>query len=187
MIRKQTRNGIILLGLLTVASFWLNREQQPVQEQPINGLDTRLKYALNNFHARILGENGEVQMDLTAPRLSSEANSGVSTIENPAIEMRDQSGVWNIQGETAVISANRERVNLTGEVLMTRQASASNGPLEIQTSNLEILVPQRQASSPDKVTVDDEVSHLQATGLWVDLRTEEYQLKHDVEGQYAIQ
>ena len=75
----------MVASLLAAASFLLTRGGGDDGNGPIDGLDTRLDYALENFEMRAFDENGAQAMRLWAPRLTNDAMTDIGEIAAPLI------------------------------------------------------------------------------------------------------
>ena len=186
MIQRRTRRGIILLALLAALSWVFSREQTEIREQPVSELDTRMNYALYDFEGRLLKDDGEVNLEIQAPVLRSNARSGVGTVENPEIWIQQEDERWYITAESAIITANREHVTLTGDVYLTRRNELTGQLLEILTKDVMLNVTPRTASGDSAVSIKQENDRLDAIGLRLDMIANSFELMDDVQAQYEI-
>ena len=182
----RTWRGILLLGVLALLSWQLSRQQQDTATSEVGPPDLRLNYALYDFSGRLLDEQGRVKLDLAAPVLRNDAESGVGTIESPAIQIQQERDRWYITAESAVISPDREFVNLAGAVNLSRTAGVSDQALEITTSDVVLHVTPRTAMTDAGVSVRQGGDRLDAVGMKLDMINERYELLHDVRAHYQI-
>lgn len=186
MIVSKTRNGIILLAVLTATVFWLGRSSQERSAPPITGLDTKLDYALRQFEARYFDADGRQAARMWAPILTNDAVSGVAVVENPRFEVMHEGSLWNIIAESATVAADRERILLAGKVNMRRMAPDSLEWLEVNTSEMTLEVTARVAHSDQPVVIMDDNSTMEAVGFSIDMRDDSFHLDDQVKGRYDI-
>lgn len=185
MIRRNTWRSLALLSLLATLS-WLgarNRGQAPAK--PFEDLDTRLNYALWNFSAQILNEQGKVNFQVEAPILRNNASSQIGTLENPQIRIHQEDDEWYITADAAIITADREHVSLAGSVDLRKESPLSDATLRILTRDVMLNVKPRTASTDAAVTIAQNSDVVEAVGMRLDLKTDSYELLHKVHARYA--
>lgn len=184
--RPAVKRGIFLLALAAVASFLATRDvRENLQPQPTD-VDTRLNYALFNFKATLLDDEGRLALTIEAPELRNNARSGVGTVTRPEIFVREGGLDWRIEANSAVVSADREYVSLAGEVSVVRYNVAENDLLEIDTRDLLVSVTPRTASTDSRVDMRHAGDRLAATGMRLDLINDRFELLDDVSAVYDI-
>ncbi|MBT8049266.1 MAG: LPS export ABC transporter periplasmic protein LptC [Xanthomonadales bacterium] len=184
MIQRPTRQGIILLALLAVLSWIVSRESEVEVTAPVSELDIRLNFALSDFDGRMLDDAGAVNLQIRAPMLRSDAQSGLSTVEQPELQIRQQQEQWYITAESAIITADREHVSLVGDVYLTRRNTETGELLEISTKDVMLNVTPRTASSDAEVNIRHFNNRLDAVGMQLDMISNSFELKNDVRGYY---
>ncbi len=185
MIRPKTRQGIYLLALLAALSWLAARDRSQPSAGPLDDLDTRLNYALWDFSAQVLDENGRVNMHIEAPLLRNNASSQIGTMENPRIRIQQDEDEWYITAESAIITADREHVSLVGGVDLMRHNPLGTDTLEIRTRDMLLNVTPRTASTDAQVSITQNGDQLEAVGMNLDLKTDSYELLDKVSGRYA--
>lgn len=183
-IRPATRRGILFLAIAAVASYLALRDASQVLQGPLADLDTRLNYALFDFRALLLDEQGELAMTIEAPLLRNNAASQVGSISRPRIFVRDNGNEWTIEADSAVITPDREFVSLAGEVSMFRYNARERDALEIDTRDVLIKVEPRMATTEAEVVMRHGGDRLQSTGMNLDMINERYELLDKVRIQY---
>ncbi len=186
MIPRKTRNGIILLAALAATSFWLGRGTKERLPEPISGLDTQLDYALRNFEARFFDAQGQPAVRMRAPTLTNNASSGIGLVENPSFEIVHEGNLWNIISDSATVTADRERIILSGGVNMRRRDPATARWLEVSTSRLILDVTPRLAHSDRAVLIMEGGDTLEAVGFSIDMSDNSFHLDEQVKGRYVI-
>lgn len=184
MIQRRTRHGILLLTLLAALTWYLSKDQVDAPEAPSGRLDTRLNYALYDFDGRLLNADGAINVEMTAPVLRSNAQSGVGTIEQPEIRILQDDERWYIKSESAIITANREHVSMMGDVYLTRRNEVTGELLEIETKDVMLNLTPRTASTDADVSMWQANDRLDATGMKLDMVSNSFELLEDVQAHY---
>jgi len=183
-LQGKTWRGILLLTLLAVLSWQLSRQPLDMPGSEVGPPDLRLNYALYDFSGHLLDEQGRVKLDIAAPVLRNDAESGVGTVESPEIRIQQDSDRWYITAESAIVSPDREIVNLTGGVNLSRLDELTDQVLEIRTSEVVLHVTPRTAMTEAGVSVRQRGDRLDAVGMKLDMINEHYELLHDVRAHY---
>lgn len=178
--------GIALLAALAATSFWANRGTQDTAPPPIAGLDTRLDYALQSFELRMFDQQGVPSLRLLAPAMSNDAETGISTVQTPSIEVLQPDGTWNIDARAATVAADREHILMSGDVWMRRSGAGTQPALDLRTSELELEVTPRKASSDEPVRMVEGPHVMEAVGFRVNIMDNTFQLLNRVKLTYAI-
>lgn len=186
MIRRKTAGGIVALAVLVILSYWAGRMSSERPQEPIAGLDTRLDYALRDFEIQFYDAQGAPSARLTAPELANQAATGIGEITQPEIDVVHHGNVWNIVAQFATVGSERERVLLSGDVVMRRRSSITGPPLNVHTSEMLLEVPRRLASSDQYVRIEDGTDTLRALGFEVNLATNHFTLLDEVQLTYAV-
>jgi LPS export ABC transporter protein LptC len=186
MIRRRTRRGIILLALLAAFSWIVSRQPAEDQAAPVQGLDTRLNYALHDFRGRLLNDLGEIAFEIEAPLLRNDAASGIGTVERPEIRIQQEAEEWYITAESAVIASDRERVTLEGAVTMVRNNEITGEQLDIATRDVVLDVTPRTASTESDVIIRQSGNRLDATGMRLDMINDRVELLSEVRAHYEV-
>lgn len=184
MIRRRTGIGILLLTAAATFTWVLSRGPADLGVTPPKALDTKLNYALYDFSGHLLDQQGTVNLRIDAPLLRNNALSGVGTVVSPEIHIQQENEEWYITAESAIITADREHVSLMGEVNLVRRNALTGSLLEIHTQNVMLNVTPRTASTEAAVNIRQANDRLQATGMKLDMISEQYELLDDVQALY---
>ena len=186
MVSRSTRRGLIVAALLAAVTYWLASGDGDRGDDPIEGLDMQLDYALENFELRAFDEEGAPSLRLWAPRLTSDAETNIGQVESPRLEVRHEGFTWNMMADTATISDDQQQVFLGGAVHIERNGALTTDRVDIDSSDVTVEVDARVASSDRKVRMADASGTLEATGFRVDMLEDEFQLHSDVQGVYDV-
>jgi len=186
MITKKSRRGIIALLVLTSISYWAGRDGENAKPEPVAGLDPRLNYVLRNFELQFYDNDGQPTINVQAPILRNNPELQMGTIENPVIRLNQPGIVWKLTAETATLTADKEHVQLSGQVQVQRLESADGSWVELDTSDVHIEITPQTASSDQAVRMFDGYNLITATGLDLDMKSSTFKLKQQVKATYAV-
>lgn len=184
MVSRRTRQGIAVLAVLLALSVWISRQQDKPGDEPIAGLDTRFDYTLKNFSMRLFDEDGRPAMVIDAPSLANDAATGIGAIEQPRIQVYHEGALWNIMARQALVSSDRELVELAGDVRLLRRAGADISRLEVTTQDVTLEVTPRVARSGQAVKIVEPGARLDGIGFRVDMLANQFEILNQVKGRY---
>lgn len=185
MISRSTRRGLIIAAGLAVLTWWLAGDRDEREDAPIEGLDTRLDYALENFEMRAFDKAGKPTLRMWSPRLTSDATTRIGRVTEPRIVLHHEGYLWHLEADSAIISDDQSEVFLNGRVLLEREGSKPEDALNIDTADVMLVVENRVAHSDEPMRLTDSSGILRATGFTVDMINNEFQLDNDVQGNYV--
>ena len=183
---RRTRRGVILLFVLSLALAWLSRVQEPADGGPIAGLDRRLDYALTDFEMQVFDEEGLLSITLRAPRLANDAGTGVGRVEQPRIEVHHEEFDWQVDAEVAVVTSDRETIDLPGPARVRRDGPAPADWLTADGRDIRLQVTPRIATSEQEVELNDSAGRLTGRGFRLDMRRNKFELHEQVAGRYEL-
>jgi len=186
MITRKTQRGITVLVLLGFLTFWISRSQDEPGPAPVAGLDPKLDYVLRDFVLQFYDENGQPTLNMQAPVLRNDPKLQLGTIENPVVRLNQDDAVWDMMADTATVTADKEHVQLIGQVLVKRNEPASGNWVELSTREVQIEVTPQTAVTDQPVSIYDGHNRVDAIGLELDMKTKTYMLKQQVRATYAV-
>lgn len=187
MISRQSRRGVVVLTLVLLAVLWISRDARREDDRPIEGLDTRLDYALSQLVFHYFDESGQPAVVMRAPRFTSDTASGLGVVSQPTLEVRHGGFLWNIIADTATVTRDRERILLSGEVRLRREGESPDQQATVDGSEVIIEVTRRVAHSRRHVELADPSGRLSGTGFTVNMRTSRFELDNEVRGLYVVE
>ena len=187
MITKKTRQGVLLLLVLTGVSFWTNRNQNEDGPAPVTGIDPSLDYVLRDFELQFFDVDGNPTLNLKAPILRNNPELELGTIENPVMIYHEADATWDFSSETATVTADKEHVELSGHVNLYRRELASGQWVELNTSTVSVEVTPRTAMTDEAVSFFDGRNQVDAIGMDLDMINNTIKLKKQVKAIYAVE
>ena len=185
MITRKTRRGIIALVLLTGVSYWAAREQGDDIPEQVADFDPKLNYVLRDFELQVYGIEGNVVMNLKAPILRNNPSLQLGTIENPLLVLHREDITWQLEADSATITADKEHVELLGNVYVQRLEQITGSRLELNTSEVSIEVEPQTALSDKPVSLFDGLNQVDAVGMELDMMNDTFKLMQQVKAVYA--
>jgi LPS export ABC transporter protein LptC len=174
------------LVLLTAVSFWIGHKQDKEVMSPVAGLDPSLNYVLRDFEIQFFDETGQPAINMQAPVLRNNPNLRLGTIEHPVIRLNQPGVVWNVSSASATVTADKEHVELTGDVRVLRHEPATGVLIELNTRDVQIEVSPQTATTDQPVNISDGYNQLRAIGMDLDMKTNTFKLREQVNATYAV-
>lgn len=157
---------LVLAGL----SLWLRQ----VIEAPDGQRDGKGRhdpdYIVHGFRVTKLTPGGQTQYVLNAERLTHYPDDDSTEIVAPRLVYAAQKAgapSLTMSAREAALSADAQRVDLRGDVVVERGAAAGRGPLVARTEALTVYPDKEQAHGNMLVTITEGASRL--TGAAVDI------------------
>ena len=186
MITRKTRRGMTALILLSAISFWVSRSQEEDGPAPVAGLDPELDYVLRDFELQFFDESGQPTINMRAPVLRNDPRLQMGTVENPVVVLNQEDAVWDLTADLATVTADKEHVQLIGQVQVKRNEPATGNWVELTTREVQIEVTPQTATTDQPVSMFDGLNRVDAIGLELDMKTKIYSLKQQVKATYAV-
>jgi len=186
MITRKTRRGMIILVLLSAFSFWVNRSQDTKNPEPVAGLDPELDYVLRDFELQFFDESGKPAVHMKAPELRNDPKLKLGTIDHPVLRLNQDDIVWDLTAETATVTADKEHVQLMGQVEVRRDEPATGNWVEINTREVQIEVTPQTAVTDQPVHIFAGRTRVDAVRLELDMKSKTFKLKQQVRATYAV-
>jgi len=158
--------GKIALGLLAAITWWLAFMQQTEPEEIPAKASHKIDYFLKDFNARSMTLNGDLKQRIRSEHMQHFVDDDSTELTNPKITMysTDKPDL-NIESDTGYISADGELILLNGAVHIKRSALKNIAPLEIDTHNLRVQIPDDFAETDEFVTIKSAGNTIQGIGL----------------------
>jgi lipopolysaccharide export system protein LptC len=166
-----------LLIVLTIAaallSWWLvQREASPPVPQQITHEGPReIDYYLRGLDIVRMTAEGVPAHRLVADDLRHFTDDDTTELANPHLTVfQREEPPWEINAETAWVSADGSLILLSGAVLIDRAAGKATRAMRIETRDLRVQPDQDYAETDEKVRVTSDPDWLDAVGMQAWLR-----------------
>lgn len=155
----------LLLGVLALSAWlaWLRPEDAII---PVDRHGAPLPdYYLTGVTLRQYGVDGGLSRQLKAERLDHIQGTGTD-LTAPRLTLDNRDGApWQVNAEHGVLSPDGKLLTLPDAVHISRRASLTNRPLQLQTTALRYRLEQGYAETDEAVTVTSERDRVDAVGM----------------------
>jgi len=158
--------GKTALVLLAAFTWWLAFMQQAEPEKTPVKASHKVDYFLKDFNSRSMTLTGDLKQRIRSEYMQHFVDDDSTELTKPKITMysTDKPDL-NIESDTGYISADGELILLNGAVNIKRSALKNIAPLEIDTHNLRVQIPNDFAETDEFVTIKSAGNTIQGTGL----------------------
>lgn len=182
--RLTTAAPLLLVGMLTALTFWLERMAQP----PAPGLRASRHdpdYFVDNLTAVSLNQAGTARYTLAAAKMVHYPDDDTTILTTPKFVSYDSAKApVTITASEAVVSANGQHVYFQEDVRVTRAAYQESSELVMRTSFLHLIPDGKIAKTDRAVTITDAATTVTAVGLEINNETRVIKLLSKVQGTY---
>ena len=166
-----------LLALAAAGSGWLVYRLGQGDEAPRLMGPPRSDYSLLDFSLVALDEEGREAFSVRGPRMARHPHLGTLDISEPRLRFPDgHGGVWTTRAHAAFVTADADRVRLSGSVLLEGPADDRGSPPRLATEQLDLFPDENRIASDTAVTLTGTGSILRGRGLAADLDTRRFEL-----------
>ena len=189
-MRSSTRAAItfplVLLILLALLTFWINRTVQP----PLPKLDGSSRhdpdYIMSNFVTTQTDVNGDLRYKLAAVEMRHFPDDDTTELQRPRYtQFAIGKPYTEVQGLRGFVSSDGEEVQLFDDVKVTRQAFADKGEMTVETDYLNIR-PNEDLVTTDRPVILRQAPKtvIYATGMVYEKKQKTMTLLHKVRAHY---
>lgn len=178
---------LILLALLAVLTFWLDRKVQPSGRAADGATRHDPDFIIEGFSAVQMNPDGTRRYALSANRMVHYPDDNSTQLEAPRLIYYDYARApVTVRSDTADATEGGDHVYFHGDVQVVRSAYDKNPELGLFTSYLHV-VPDRDFAETDKpVRLVEGKSTASSVGLEFDNRTRQIRLLSEVKANYAF-
>lgn len=176
--------SLIVISALALLSWWF---QDIWKETPIiqpKKEEHFPDYFMENFTLTNMDANGHPSYILRAAKMLHYADDNSSELERPRFQFLSKKGDWTITAEQALILENKKQIQLKTNVQLSRNASAQQTPLIIDTEFLSINTETEIAETRHPAQVSSKGLSMKTKGLMYDNRKGILKLVSEVKGVY---
>ncbi len=157
---------IIALAILAASTWWLAFTEEPVVNQSAVNPGHKIDYFLKNFEVLSMTLNGKPKQRIQAAHMQHFVDDDSTEMTLPVMTMYSPGKPdLHINSETGYISSDGELILLNGAVKIKRDALKNIAPLEIDTHNLRIQLPNDFAETDEFVNIKSGGNTIQGVGL----------------------
>ncbi len=155
-----------VLFILAVASWFLVDvyEKKPSKTSVIAAHSP--DYFSSGYQKHEMGVNGRVINELIADKLIHYSDDGTTHLENPVMSLYyEDQPPWVISSETAVLQADKDNLNLDGQVHISKDNLNNLSPFEINTTYLKVKLSTSFAETDQWAEIIDGSKRTQGVGM----------------------
>ena len=169
---RRFRPVLALLLVLAAALSWWLRDSTPPQSADTERKGPRdSDYHIRGLDVTRMTPDGAPAHRLQARQVRHFTDDDTTQLEQPHLTVfQDQAPPWEVDADSALVSADGDLVLLNGDVLIERAGDANNRPMNIVTRNLRVQPREDYAETDEKVRVTSNADWLDATGMQAWLR-----------------
>lgn len=120
------------------------------------------------------GPDGQPQYRLQAKRIERVESEDKSMILEPVlVSLTKDRPISRAQAKTATATESQNRVDLSGDVVMTRKAYAGQPEMRLTTEKATLLINEERAFTDAPVRLERGMSALQGVGMVFDHKTQQ--------------
>lgn len=177
---------LVLAGLMALLTFWIYQtvEQQGPKIDGSNRHDP--DYIMENFVTTQTDAMGKLRYVLSATKMVHYPDDDSTTLAEPKFTQYTENKPYTkISGLRANVSSNGEEIEILDDVVVTRQAFADKGEMQVLTDKL-ILFPNQDLAKTDRpvVITQEPKTVIHATGMIYDKNKKTLQLLNRVNAHY---
>ena len=188
MMPGRQRYVILILGLVSAATWWVNRQSEP-EPTPRPGDAHRPDYQVDGLTATAMAPDGTPGRRLTTDQMRHYPDDDTTELDQPHLVVYAKSGPpWNIRSERGWVGPDGERVLLQGQVRVDREGAPGAEPVHLITDQLRVQPKAEYAETDQPVRITSAESWVDAVGLqaWFGDPVR-IKLLSNVRGRYEVQ
>ena len=176
---------LVLIGVLTALTFWLDRTMQPPVRDATGASRHDPDYIVDNLTAVRMSEGGVASYTLSAAKMLHFPDDDSTQLTNPhLVSYGSPKAPMTITASEALVSADGENVYFQDNVRVTRAAYDDFSELVMRTAFLHVIPDDNIARTNRPVTITDAATEVNAVGLEVNSETHIIKLLSKVRGTY---
>lgn len=178
---------LILAACLALALVFAVRWMLPSDRTP-SALpelpDSRFDYTLSDFSARFTGNDGQVELLVSGPRLEHDSATRIATLTEPRFQVEPGGSNWQGRARQARFNRDDEILFLEGDVVLTQPQD--DGEVTITGEALQHDRLARTIASDQTVEIERPGTWLRAGGLMITMDQDLIELSDDVQGKIQV-
>jgi len=175
---------LVILLVLAGLSFWIERTVQlPSDGTQAGRADP--EGIIENFMAVRTDAKGNPQYQLAARRLKHYSGSRLTEMESPQFaHLGYRDSELRAISESATVSADGKQIELLGNVLVTRAATAGLADMMLKAARLTVWPDEERLHATGPIEIRDNLMVAHAAAMDVDARTRIIKLTGRVKARY---
>jgi lipopolysaccharide export system protein LptC len=168
-VRPTTWLPLAALLLLVGLTLWLNNLVQAPAARADGSMRHDPDLIVENFNARKLGEDGEVQYTLVARKMVHYPDDDSAHLEQVRVEaFEPKQPKMTATADSGRLEQGGDRVHIQGNVVLVREGDAKTAASRLTTDELTLLPDIGIARTSSEVTLENDSGRLVGKGMEID-------------------
>ncbi len=173
---------ICLIATVAGVRFLLQSKTENARDETLP--QARSDYSVNDLDLSIIGEDGLVQFEISAPYLEQIPQTEDLTLQQPDVIMYEQGQpIWHLSAQAGRIARNGSAVELAQNVELIEQGSVR--PRSFYANHMLLDPDLKTAQTPSPVRMEQTGLKVAGIGLQADLTSQHYEILKQVQAVYA--
>lgn len=183
--RITTALPLILVAMLAIFTFWLDRLAQPVPKG-ISGTSRHdPDYIVEGLTAMRMNTTGATAYTLSSRKMEHYPDDDTTLLTAPRlVSLEPGKAPITITARRALVSSNGQNVYFEDDVQLTRTAIGDSSEMQMNTTYLHVIPDDRVAETDRPVVLTDAATTVNAAGLELNSETRILKLRGRVHGTY---
>lgn len=183
--RLHTWSVLLPLLLLLGATYWLNQQVQPLPPQPNDSKRHDPDYIINDLSVTTLDAHGKPHYLMDAEKMIHYPDDDSTQMVEPRLtSLYPDRPPVHVSARRGKLSSEGDQVFLYDDVKVVREASPTQSEMVFTTSYLHVLPNQDLADTDRPVTIVNDSTVVNGTGMKLNNRTGVAQLLAHVRSQH---
>lgn len=175
--RLHISSPLILLILLALLTFWLDRVTRPSERAGGDDLYVNPDYIVEDISGIRMDHEREIQRKFTAERLFHYLDEEITQMEQVSfINIEPEKPLMRLSADRAEIKSKGKNIYLTGNVTAIRGADDEKSKITLMTDFLQLIPDEDLVKTDRAVTISRMNTTIHSTGLEFNNRVGEIQL-----------
>ncbi len=173
-----------LILLIVFISLWFltHKQEESVHNENSETPGRTIDYAMSDFKMTVMDDSGQPARIIAGRELSHYPDDdSTEIITASAAFLSTDKDTWLINSNTAYTQGKGENIDLSGNVIITRD---SNNEIELRTEQLTLDTVNNTAYTDQAVTIRSPYGDTDSVGLHASLQDETINLHSKVKGHY---
>lgn len=183
--RLRAWSALLPLLALLAGTYWLSQQVLPLPPSPDYKARHDPDYIVNNFSAVTLGMQGAPRFLLAAKQMEHYPDDDTTYLQEPRLTSPyvDKPPV-HISANKGEVSHNGDEVFLHDDVVILRDASATQSAMKITTSYLHVIPDDEKADTDRPLAMTEARGSITAVGMKLDSKARVIKLLAQVRSEY---
>ncbi len=154
-----------VLFFLALASWFLADIFEPESEPVVDIIDHSPDYFSLGYYKKEMDQQGLVKNELNAEKMTHYGDDLTTHLEKPVMVLYNaELPPWVIESDTAVLEADGDHLQLSGNVVVSREGNNNLRPFKLTTKSLKVQLSKHHAETEDWLRIVDDRNRTDGVG-----------------------